>query len=239
MKKLLEEITKLVEEEKSASPDEPETLSKIYQKNYLIKEVDGVVRECKKIQVLLENSSANTVVKRILLLDPTLDEKQAEAIAKQKNGYEQLLKQKTLGKASQKLKDRVNDILEKDQEIKKLERSVAENLVMMKQIAVLVQQQGEQIDNIEQNLLKAKDYVEKATAVLHEEKKQHQRSRKVHFWDHVENVLHHSNRHRHFSPHCGAHCGDTGQKEPNHYCLISACYFLCDNPTTTSPEQKG
>lgn len=50
---------------------------------------------------------------------------------------------------------------------------------MMKQIAVLVQQQGEQIDNIEQNLLKAKDYVERAAAVLHEEKKQQQRSRKV------------------------------------------------------------
>jgi len=39
---------------------------------------------------------------------------------------------------------------------------------MIKQIAVLVQQQGEAIDNIEQNLLKAKNYIEKATAVLHE-----------------------------------------------------------------------
>lgn len=75
--------------------------------------------------MLLESSSTNTVVKRILLLDPTLDEKEAEAIAKQKNGYEQLLKQKTLGKGSQKLRDRVNDILEKDNEIKKLERSIA------------------------------------------------------------------------------------------------------------------
>jgi len=42
-----------VEKEKEANPDEPETLSKIYQKNYLIKEVDKVVRECQKIQVLL------------------------------------------------------------------------------------------------------------------------------------------------------------------------------------------
>jgi len=60
------------------------------------------------------------MVKRILLLDPTMDEKQAEAIAKQKHGYEQLLMQQTMGKDSQKLKDRVNDILEKDNEIKKL-----------------------------------------------------------------------------------------------------------------------
>lgn len=40
----------------------------------------------------------------------------------------------------------------------------------MKQIAFLVHQQGELIDNIEENVLTAKDYVEKATEVLHKEK---------------------------------------------------------------------
>lgn len=44
LKKLLEEISKVVEEEKKANPDEPETLSKIYQKNHLVKEIDKVIR---------------------------------------------------------------------------------------------------------------------------------------------------------------------------------------------------
>jgi uncharacterized protein YfeS len=80
-------------------------MSKIYQKNYLLKEVDTIIRECKKIQVLMENNAVSSVVKRIML-------------------FENLLKQKTMGNASQKLKDRVADILEKDSEIKRLEKSI-------------------------------------------------------------------------------------------------------------------
>ncbi len=38
---------------------------------------------------------------------------------------------------------------------------------MMKQIAFMVQQQGEMIDSIETNLLNAKHYVEKTTVKLH------------------------------------------------------------------------
>lgn len=44
LKKLLEGIAQFVEKERVDNPDEPETLSKIYQKNYLVKEVDKVVR---------------------------------------------------------------------------------------------------------------------------------------------------------------------------------------------------
>jgi t-SNARE complex subunit (syntaxin) len=64
-----------------------------------------------------------------------------------------------MGKASLKLKYRVDDILEKHEHIKKLEKSICDNLNMMKQIATLVHQQGELIDSIEENALKAKDYV--------------------------------------------------------------------------------
>jgi hypothetical protein len=52
-------------------------MSKIYQKNYLLKEVDTIIRECKKIQVLMENNAVSSVVKRIMLLDPNIEEKQA------------------------------------------------------------------------------------------------------------------------------------------------------------------
>jgi cupin superfamily acireductone dioxygenase involved in methionine salvage len=57
-------------------------MSKIYQKNYLVKEVDAVLRETQKIQVLYDKWSVGNVAKRIKLLDNGLTEQQAEAIAK-------------------------------------------------------------------------------------------------------------------------------------------------------------
>lgn len=44
LKRLLDDIGKLIEKEKTANPHEPETMSKIYQKNFLVKEVDAVLR---------------------------------------------------------------------------------------------------------------------------------------------------------------------------------------------------
>lgn len=50
---------------------------------------------------------------------------------------------------------------------------------MFSDIAMLVHNQGEEIDNIEQNLNNAKDYIEKATKTLVKAKEQHQKTRKV------------------------------------------------------------
>lgn len=44
-------------------------MSKIYQKNFLVKQIDAVVRETQKIQVLYDKWSVGTVTKRIMLLD--------------------------------------------------------------------------------------------------------------------------------------------------------------------------
>lgn len=42
---------------------------------------------------------------------PELSEEEAEKIAKKRDGYDQLVMQKTLGKASLKLKYRIEDIV--------------------------------------------------------------------------------------------------------------------------------
>lgn len=71
------------------------------------------------------------------------------------------------------------DIMSKNEGIKTLETSVEENLRLMKEVAMLVQAQGEQIDNILKNVEEAKDYVVKAEQVLQKEKELHKTSRKV------------------------------------------------------------
>ncbi len=66
---------------------------------------------------------------------------------------------KTMGKASLKLKYRVDDILQKHQGILNLEKSVEENARLMNEVSFLVKQQGEMIDSVFDNILQAKDYV--------------------------------------------------------------------------------
>ena len=53
-----------------------------------------------------------------------MSEEEAISIAQKKNGFDQLVMAKTMGKASLKLKYRVDDILQKHQGILQLEKSV-------------------------------------------------------------------------------------------------------------------
>ena len=95
-----------------------------------------------KIQKLVEEFSINTSLKRIKALDPDISETEAEELARKKDGFDQLIMQKTLGKASLKLKYRIDDIIEKNKGIAKLEQSVQENLRLMEEILYMVKQQG-------------------------------------------------------------------------------------------------
>lgn len=72
----------------------------------------------------MEKFSINTNLKRIKALAPELDREEAEELARKKNGFDQLIMEKTMGKASLKLKYRVDDIIEKNKGIAKLEQSV-------------------------------------------------------------------------------------------------------------------
>ena len=125
-----------------SDPDEPETYSKMYHRQYLMAEVEHIISETKKVQKIIEKYSINSNLKRIMALAPDMDVDEAKKIAQKKDGFDQLVMSKTLGKASLKLKYRVNDIIEKHEGILKLEKSVQENLHLMNEIARMVQEQG-------------------------------------------------------------------------------------------------
>jgi t-SNARE complex subunit (syntaxin) len=58
--------------------------------------------------------------------------------------------------------------------MQRLEASVAECLALMKDIALLVQWQGEQLTSIEENVKQAKEYVIEGNQNLQEAKEEHQ-----------------------------------------------------------------
>lgn len=103
----LEGLGDIVKKAREEHPDEPETHSQIYQKQYMMQEVNGMISDTQKVQLLIEKYSINTSLKRIKALAPELSDQEAENIAKKRDGFDQLIMQKTLGKASLKLKYRL------------------------------------------------------------------------------------------------------------------------------------
>ena len=61
-----------------------------------------------------------------------------------------------------KIKNTVDDIQNKYKDILRLEQNVNELFELFQELAVLIQAQGEMLDNIEANLEDANDYMEKA-----------------------------------------------------------------------------
>jgi len=66
------------------------------------------------------------------------------------------------GKASKKWMYTYNDIMDKNEGIKTLEAADTENLRLIKEVLVMVEKQGEMIDNILTNVEQARDYIGKA-----------------------------------------------------------------------------
>lgn len=66
---------------------------------------------------------------------------------------------------------------------------MAECLQLFKELAVLVQEQGALIDNIELNVNQTKDYVEKAVSHLHKAREHHRCTRKWLIWTIVVSVI--------------------------------------------------
>jgi len=99
-------------------------------------------------------------------------------LASTSDGMKLAVTQRMQGKVSKQWEYTYKDIMSKKEGLKVLESSIEENLRLMKEVSMLVQQQGEMIDNILKNVVQAKDYVVKAEEVLKKEKEIHKTSRK-------------------------------------------------------------
>ncbi|CAD8183957.1 unnamed protein product [Paramecium octaurelia] len=178
LKKLMEQIAQDVEEAKEKDPDEPETRMKMDIWAAVNLKVQAVLQESQKAQLDFQNSMRNKIKRQAGCLDSNLNENQIDELCDDPNKMQELLQKKIYGQASIQLQNAVQDIQEKYQDIVKLERSVQQVYQLFLDLAVLVKNQGELIDNIEQNMVKARDYVKKGEAQLIKAKKDHQAARK-------------------------------------------------------------
>ncbi|CAD8105446.1 unnamed protein product [Paramecium sonneborni] len=178
MKRLMEQIAQDVEEAKEKEPNEPETRMKMDIWGAVNLKAQTVLQESQKVQLDFKNSMRNKIKRQAGCLDSNLNEEQVEELCEDPNKLQELLQKKIYGQASIQLQNAVQDIQDKYQDILKLERSVQQVYQLFADMAVLVKNQGELIDNIEQNMIKAKDYVKKGEAQQAKAKKAHQAARK-------------------------------------------------------------
>ena len=108
------------------------------------------------------------------------------------DALEKMIQQKMMGKASLKLQNSANDLIEKCEAIKRLQRNVRELLNMILEIAEIIKLQGEKIESISENVMEAKAHMIQANDNLVKAKK-HQQAAKCVF---LEETLHHT-RHLH------------------------------------------
>ena len=112
-------------------------------------------------------------------LKEDLNEDQKREVIDNPQMLQQILENKLKGEAHVKLKNAVRDLEERRRDIIKLEKSIMELHEMVIELSGLVQYQGEVIDNIFENISKAKEYTLKGEKEIEEGKKNLQCSKKM------------------------------------------------------------
>lgn len=163
---------------KDREPDEPETRIKDITYRALKSKFGEVLKEAQSVQLDYKSAVRTKIGRQVKIMDPTLSQNQVEEICDDPDGLGRVMSSKLMGTAHFKLRHAVEDIQDKHRDILKLERSVQTIHQMFVDMALLVQMQGEMLDNIELNVMQAEDYVRKANVQLKAAKKSHQRSKK-------------------------------------------------------------
>ena len=100
-----------------------------------------------------------------------LDEEERQKIIEEPQLLEQIYENKLKQKAHRKLISVVQDLEERHQDIKKLQKTVLEVHKMTVEMHLLVKYQGEMIDNIVLNIKNAKNHIDKGNVELDKGKK--------------------------------------------------------------------
>lgn len=129
-----------------------------------------------------KNKAKGRLAKQVRNIDTTnqYDDQELDRIIEEDpDVLQKMVKQQVLGKASLKMQYAAQDILEKCQGIKVLQRNVRELMDMLKEISQIVALQGEQINSIAAHCDAAKNHMESANKNLVQAKKHHSSMRCV------------------------------------------------------------
>jgi len=149
----------------------------------LIKNLQNKVLAFQEIQNSIMVSKKESIIRTAKInLNRDLTEEESNKIIENPNLIQEMIKSKLVYGAHQNLKNSLNDIEERHNDILNLERNVIEIHRMFTDLALLVNLQGEIIDNIESNIKHTKECVFQAEDELILSKRNLSGARKVCFY---------------------------------------------------------
>jgi len=123
------------------------------------------------------------VTRQVKVVSPDATEEDIDAVLKSEGGRDALYKKKVLaGSINDEIKTTYAKVAGKYQDVLTLEQSVAELHQMFLDFALLTEQQGELLDQIEHNVTQATDYVEEANVETHTAIEYQKKVRKKQCW---------------------------------------------------------
>lgn len=138
------------------------------------KDYEGLLKRGQSTYSELKNISKKVLVKKIHLVDDSMPAEQInEMVENNPQAFQQLIKQKVMGKLSNELLYNAQDIVEKCEGIKRLQNDVKELVSMLRDISQIVALQGEKVNSISQHITEAKDYVAQGNKNLEKAKEYH------------------------------------------------------------------
>jgi len=174
----LEELQKEVNSDKALHPNEPETRIKLIAYQAFNNKFAAVLKEFQNNQVEYKNAIKAKIGRQARIVDESLTPEQIQDLVNDPEGAQRLFAQNLVGKAHFKIQNAMSDIQDKYNDIKRLEQSMIMIHEMFTQLALIVQETGNTIDSIEQNLTSAQNYVKSANTRLKNAQTDHENSKK-------------------------------------------------------------
>ena len=180
MNSIIEQLKPQLKSEENEEADEAELRLKKNLFDAMIKKYQHTIQRFQEEESKIKKIKETKLIRGAeIALGEELDEQRRKEVIENPQTVKQMYEDKLRQNAPVGLINAVRDLEERHQDIKRLEKSVLELHKMILQLNVLVQYQGEMIDNIVANISQAKDVIIKGEKELDGAKNKMNCTRKI------------------------------------------------------------
>ena len=176
MKGIIDSLEQMIKD--NQNEDNPETRIRNNLFSSMTKKYQDICIKFQKLENDLKNIMQTKTIRAVEALGIKLSDKEKGEVINDPKYVEQIYRDKLTGGAHVKLQNAVADLEERHKDIKNLEKSILQVHNLIIDLSKLVQLQGEMIDNIDVNIQKAKNYVDKGQKNLIKAKENMKKARK-------------------------------------------------------------
>ena len=148
------------EEDKNKEKDETDLRIKKNLFDAMIKKYQNVINRYQNVETKIKSEKEKKLFRGAeIVIHHDLNEEEKQKLIENPNFLQNMYKDQLTGEATVQLQNAVRDLEERHKDIVKLEKSIMELHKMVTELNLLVQYQGEMIDNIVENVKISKEYI--------------------------------------------------------------------------------